>query len=35
MDFEIPKKNNWKKKHKLVGIGLISTSLILTLFYIF
>jgi hypothetical protein len=24
-------KNNWKKRDKLVGIGLISTSLILTL----
>jgi hypothetical protein len=32
MDFEIPNKSNWKKGHKLVGIGLISTSLILTLF---
>ena len=32
MDFEIPNRSNWKKKHKLVGIGLISTSIIITLF---
>jgi hypothetical protein len=32
MDFEIPNTSNWKKRHKLVGIGLISTSLILALF---
>jgi hypothetical protein len=32
MEFEVPNRGNWKKKHKLVGIGLISTSLILTLF---
>jgi hypothetical protein len=25
MDFEIPNRNNWKKGHKLVGIGLSST----------
>jgi hypothetical protein len=31
MDFEIPNRSNWKKKHKLVGIGLILTSIILTL----
>jgi hypothetical protein len=31
MEFEIPNRNNWKKNHKLVGIGLISISLILTL----
>jgi hypothetical protein len=32
MDFEIPNRSNWKKRHKLLGIGLIPTSLILTLF---
>jgi hypothetical protein len=32
MEFEIPNRNNWKKRHKLFGIGLVSTSLILTLF---
>jgi hypothetical protein len=32
MDFEIPNRSNWRKKHKLVGIGLVSTSLILALF---
>ena len=31
MEFEIPNKSNWKKRHKLVGIGLISISIILTL----
>jgi hypothetical protein len=30
MEFEIPNRSNWKKRHKLVGIGLVSTSLILT-----
>jgi hypothetical protein len=34
MDFEIPNRSNWKKRHKLVGIGLISTSLILTLLHV-
>jgi len=32
MEFERPNRGNWKKSHKLVGIGLISTSLILALF---
>jgi hypothetical protein len=32
MEFELLNRSNWKKKHKLVGIGLISISLILTLF---
>jgi hypothetical protein len=35
MEFEVPNKSNWKKKHKLVGIGLISTSIILTFVYIY
>lgn len=34
MDFEIPIRNNWVKSHKLVGIGLISTSLILVFVYL-
>jgi hypothetical protein len=33
MEFKVPNRSNWKKKHKLVGKGLISTSLILTLFF--
>jgi hypothetical protein len=32
MEFERPNRGNLKKGHKLVGIGLISTSLILALF---
>jgi hypothetical protein len=32
MEFEIPSRSNCKKKYKLVGIGLISTSLVLALF---
>jgi hypothetical protein len=31
MEFEIPNRSNWMKRHKLVGIGLISISIILTL----
>jgi hypothetical protein len=33
MEFEVPNRSNWKKKHRLVGIGLISTCFILTLFF--
>jgi preprotein translocase subunit Sss1 len=32
MEFERPNRSNWKKSHKLVGIGLILTGLILALF---
>ena len=32
MEFEVPNISNWKKRHKLVGMGLISTSIILALF---
>jgi hypothetical protein len=32
MEFERPNRGNWKQGHKLVGIGLILTSLILALF---
>jgi hypothetical protein len=31
MEFAIPNRRNWRKKHKLVEVGLISTSLLLTL----
>ena len=34
MDFERPDRNNWVKSHRLVGIGLISTSLILVFVYL-
>jgi hypothetical protein len=32
MEFELPNRNNWKKRRKLIGMGLVSTSLILALF---
>jgi hypothetical protein len=32
MEFEFPDKNNWKKKHKLVGIGLYLNSNIASLY---
>jgi hypothetical protein len=32
MGLETPNRNNWKKGHKLVGMGFISISLILALF---